>query len=121
MGPMIPLLFLVPILVGATWLFRDILPIALIFGVGAIGIVVEYCRQFSRFATTDPDRLQSEEYRCEMTRIHMVAGKELPHSIPAEELHLPGPVSNPAHPLPDHSDGQESLVVDDRTGKERDQ
>jgi hypothetical protein len=119
MGPLIPVLLLVPVLVGAAWLFRDNRLVATIFGLGAIGVIIEYCRQYSRFAKNDPDRLQSEQFRFEMKKIHMIAAKELPYPIPATSLHLPEAISNPAHPLPDISDIHDSLVPTEQVETER--
>lgn len=100
MGPLLPLLFLSPILLGAAWVFRAV---PLILGpcvLVALGIPLEYCRQFARFANNDPDRLQSEEYRYEMSRLQMVAGKDLPYPVPADTLTLPPPTPNPTQPEP---------------------
>lgn len=104
MGSLLPVLFLVPVFVAAAWLFRENLFFAVPSGLIAAGIVIEYCRQYSRFARLDPDRLQSEEYRYEMKKIQMIAAKELPYPVPADSLNLPSPTSNPAHPLPPVSD-----------------
>ena len=100
MGPLVPLLFLVPVFLGAAWLFRDVLILVGLFAVAAVGLVVEYCRQYAGFAKRDPDRLQSEEYRYGLKRIQMIAAKELPYPVPVDSLALPEPISNPAHPLP---------------------
>ena len=39
-----------------------------------------------------------------MKKIHMIAAKELPYSVPVESLALLEATSNPAHPLPDVTD-----------------
>jgi len=90
--------------------------VATLFGVAGVGVVVEYCRQYSRFAKNDPDRLQSEHFRYEMKKMHMVAAKELPYPIPVESLFLPEATSNPAHPLPEISD---SAAFDNAGDRER--
>jgi hypothetical protein len=112
MGPLIPLLFLIPFFLGAAWLFRDHVLAASLFGLSAIGIVFEYCRQYANFARRDPDRLQSEEYRYEMKKIQMIAAKELPYPVPADTLALPPATSNPSHPLPNVTDS-EAIQTDD--------
>ena len=81
-------------------MLRDVTWLCVVLALTAIGIIFEYFRQYAKFANSDPDRLQSEEYRYEMTKIQMVAGKELPHPVPLEELNLSDPRSNPANPMP---------------------
>jgi hypothetical protein len=100
MGSLLPVLLLVPFFLGSAWLFREQQIISGILILAALGIVTNYCRHFAKFANTDPDRLQSEEYRYEMTRIQMIAAKELPYPISAESLNLPAATSNPSHPFP---------------------
>ncbi|WP_218016542.1 hypothetical protein, partial [Curvibacter delicatus] len=65
----------------------------------------------------DPDRLQSEHYRYEMTKIQMIASKELPYPVPAESLNLPEATSNPSHPFPDQDVSESSFS--DASTKER--
>lgn len=98
---MVPLLGLVPVLLGAMYLFRTMLLFAIPLGLGWFGIIIAYYCQYARFAKNDPDRLQSERYRYEMKRMHMIAAKELPGPVPADFVSLDEPVSNPAHPLPE--------------------
>lgn len=96
MSGIIPTLFLVPIFVGAAWLFRENQPLLWLFSLCSISIVVFYLYSYSRFAIKDPDRLQSEEYRCEIKRINMITGTGLPAPVTAEELPLEAPAFNPA-------------------------
>ena len=100
MGPLIPLLSLAPIFLFFAWLFREIqyAPPVLIFT--TLAIVFEYLRHYNRFAHKDPDRLQSEQFRAEMTRMHIISGKNLPHPAFPEELRLTKPSSNPIQDLP---------------------
>lgn len=98
MGPLVPTLFLVPIFLFTAYIFREQEYVCAVFSIAAILVVAAYLYFFSLFARKDPDRLQSEEYRCEMTKIQMVAGKGLPHPVPANELHLPSAASNPEQP-----------------------
>ena len=58
--------------------------------IAALWIVFDYHRQYSMFARTDPDRLQSEEYRYQIMRL-MIATREFPNSVSAEELPLAEP------------------------------
>ena len=100
MGPLVPALFLSPVLLGAAWLFRstfviqDCPVISLMLAVVALGIVIHYLYHYSSFARNDPDRLQSEEYRYETARMQMIAAKELRYPIPAEDLALQEPREN---------------------------
>lgn len=100
MGPLIPLLFLVPAFLVAAYIFKGTLWLSSLLIFVAIGIVVVYIYQYSKYATNDPDRLQSEEYRYEMKKIQMIASKELPNPVPASDLNLSDPTSNPVHPFP---------------------
>lgn len=100
MGPLIPLLFLVPFFLIAAYSFLGYPWISTPLAIAAVGIVIEYFRQYSKFAKSDPDRLQSEEYRYEMKKIQMIAGKEFPSPVSVDELNLPTPTSNPMHPMP---------------------
>ena len=108
MGPLVPSLVLCPLLLLFAWLFRsaavvvvavvgNIPIISVILVIAALWVVVDYHRHYSRFARTDPDRLQSEEYRYQTTRL-MIAAKELPHPVPAEELPLADPAANLSGP-----------------------
>ena len=65
--------------------------------VAALAIVGFYLYHFNRFAKNDPDRLQSEEYRIGLARMHMIAGKGVPDAIPADRLSLLDPTENPSH------------------------
>ena len=100
MGPLVPsLVAVVPILLFA-WLFREtavvkgipVITVALI--IAGLWILFDYHRHYASFAKNDPDRLQSEEYRCEMTRVQMLAAKELPAPLPEDSLPLEAPKRN---------------------------
>ena len=100
MGPLVPsLVAVVPMLLFA-WLFRDaavvkgIPVITAVLVVAVLGILFDYHRHYASFAKNDPDRLQSEEYRYEMTRVQMLAAKELPEPLPADSLPLDEPKRN---------------------------
>lgn len=95
MSGIIPTLFLVPIFIGSAWLFRENNLLLWLFSIIAIVIVAFYLIIFLRFAISDPDRLQSEEYRCEVRRINMVAGSGLIEPIAAENLLLKAATFNP--------------------------
>ena len=103
MGPLVPSLALCPLLLLFAWLFRSVavvgnIPIILVvLVIAALWIVFEYLRHYSRFAKNDPDRLQSEEYRYQTTRL-MIAAKELPHPVPVDELPLADPAANLSEP-----------------------
>lgn len=104
MGPLVPLLLLVPIFLLSAYFFRDVIAISVVFSFVAVGIVVEYCRQYSHFSKNEPDRLQSEEYRYGMKQMQMISGKELPYPMPANKLNLTKATSNPIYPLPNLKD-----------------
>ena len=92
MGPLIPLLVLVPVLLVAAWLFRQVAVIdgvpgfSAFFVLGSFVIIAMYLRHYGRFAKEDPDRLQSEEYRVRMEQLELqrVVAKEGP--LPPEAL-----------------------------------
>ena len=97
MDPLIPMVILVPILGGLAWLCREV---AVLWGVPSfsalcfVGIVViigVYVWHYSRFATRDPDRLQSERYRVRMEQLELqrIWAKDGPW--PVEELESPTP------------------------------
>ena len=121
MGPLVPLLFLIPIFFVAAWWFKET---AVVGGIPVITVglclvplwvVFIYLRRFSWFAKNDPDRLQSEEYRYGMARIQTIAAKEWEHPIPADRLSLPEPTENPSH-HPTQNNDEESP---DSTTEER--
>ena len=99
MGPLVPSLALCPLLLLFAWLFRsvavvgDIPVISCVLAIAAVWTVFDYHRQYSMFAGTDPDRLQSEEYRYQIMRL-MIAAREIPDTISAEELRLADPAEN---------------------------
>ena len=101
MGPLVPIVLLVPVLGGLGWLFEDTVVIrgvpvftALCFAVIVV-IVGHYLWHYSSFARNAPDRLQSEQYRTEMQQLR-IAAKGLPEPIPADNLD--DPVVNPKLP-----------------------
>lgn len=120
MGPLVPPLVLCPILLLFAWLFRSVaivgnIPsISVVLVIAALWIVFDYHRHYSRFAKTDPDRLQSEEYRYQTTRL-MIAAKELPHPVPAEEL----PLADPAANLPEPEVPVEQTTISTDADEER--
>ncbi|MCY4377682.1 MAG: hypothetical protein OXC31_28320 [Spirochaetaceae bacterium] len=101
MGPLVPLLLLVPVFLGAAWLFESVAVVAgvplfsALFALAALVIVFRYLRHYESFAKHDPDRLQSEKYRYETQRTQMIAAKELKHPMPADSLPLADPAENP--------------------------
>lgn len=101
MGPLVPLLLLVPVFLGAAWLFESVAVVAgvpiftALFALAALWIVFHYLRHYASFAKHDPDRLQSEKYRYETQRMQMIAAKELVHPMPADRLPLADPAENP--------------------------
>ncbi|EFF49585.1 hypothetical protein [Xanthomonas citri] len=110
MGPLVPTLFLVPLFLAGAYLLRSVVWLAIVLALTAVGIIFEYFRQYSVFARNDPDRLQSEEYRYEMTKIQIVAGKGLPQPVPLEDLNLSGPTTNPVNPMP----SVDSVVIESK-------
>ena len=97
MGPLVPSLLLAPFFLVAACVFQSQLWLAVPCFLVAAFLGLHFAFEFSRFARKDPDRLQSEEYRSEMTRLHYIAAKDLP-MMPAELLDLAPIVSNPAQP-----------------------
>lgn len=99
MGPLVPSLALCPLLLLFAWLFRSVavvgeVPIiSVAMAMAALWLVADYHRHYSRFARTDPDRLQSEEYRYQTMRL-MIATREFPNSMYAEELPFADPAAN---------------------------
>ena len=111
MGPLAPLLLLVPFFLTAAWVFKDTAVILIVFVLAAIAIPIGYFSQFAKFAKNDPDRLQSEHYRYEMKKIQIIAGKGLPFPVSADTLQLSPAVPNPNLPLPTLPNGfEESLA-----------
>lgn len=103
MGLLIPSLVLCPVLLLFAWLLRSVAVvgkfpvISVALAIAALLVLVDYHRHYSRSASNDPDRLQSEEYRYQTTRL-MIAANELPHSVPAEARPLAKPAANLAAP-----------------------
>ncbi len=99
MGPLIPVLALVPILGFFSWLFIGEaviggVPIfsALCF-IGITVIIGHYLWNYSSFASRDPDRLQSEQYRTRMQQlqVQLIVAKDLPEPLLADVLETPTP------------------------------
>ena len=122
MGPLVPLLVVVfPILSILAWLLREtavlmgfpILTIVLI--IANLCILYSYLHHYASFAKNDPDRLQSEEYRYEMTRVQMLAAKGL-EPLPEDSLPLPDPTRN--LPETDAPNEDEDASIPDVTDQE---
>ena len=100
MGPLMPSLMMVPILLLFSWLFRETAVlmgfpvITVVLVITSLCILYNYHRHYASFAKNDPDRLQSEEYRSEMTRVQMIAAKGLPEPLPEDSLSLADPTRN---------------------------
>ena len=100
MGPLVPLLMMVPILFLFAWLLRETVVLmgfpvfTVVLIVTGVGILYSYLRHYASFAKNDPDRLQSEEYRYEMTRVQMLAAKVLQEPLPEDRLPLADPTRN---------------------------
>ena len=122
MGPLVPLLFIAPVLLLFAYLFRDVtvvrgVPVfSAVFVLAALLIFLGYLYHYTSFAKRDPDRLQSEEYRLLTSRMQMIAAKELPHPMPAENLPLAEPAENPAEQRAstESEDRPESAVEEER-------
>ena len=117
MGPLIPVLLLVPVLCIFAWLFRDVVMIrgipafsALCFA-AIVAVVGHYLWHYSKFARSDPDRLQSEQYRVQMQQMQLVAAKDLPEPLPGEVLEDPttNPVTLESHESDEDDRPSESL------------
>ena len=100
MGPLVLSLMVAPILVLFAWLFRETAVlmgfpvITVMLVIASLCILYSYHRHYASFAKNDPDRLQSEEYRYEMTRVQMLAAKSLPQPLPEDSLPLAEPTRN---------------------------
>ena len=100
MGPLVPSLIVVPILLLFAWLFRETAVlmgfpvITVMLVITTLCILYNYHRHYASFAKNDPDRLQSEEYRYEMTRVQMLAAKGLQEPLPEDSLPLADPTRN---------------------------
>ena len=104
MGPLVPTLIMsVALLVFAklfesTLVIKDVPLITVLCVLVALWLIFNYTRHYGRFAKHDPDRLQSEKYRSETMRMKMmIAAKELPQPVSADEL----PLADPAPNLPE--------------------
>ncbi|MYE13508.1 MAG: hypothetical protein F4X99_18015 [Gammaproteobacteria bacterium] len=84
MGPLIPLVLLVPVLGLLAWAFKDVAVFAAVPWFSAICLLLilviigTYVWHYSTFARKDPDRLQSERYRVwmEQLEVQRVQAKE---------------------------------------------
>ena len=100
MGPLTPLLFIVPFLIGAAWLFRDMVLIhdipvfSSLFLLAVFIIIGSYVRHYGRFAKKDPDRLQSEEFRIQIEQLHLqrVVAKEGVYDPRGEDTSIDNPI-----------------------------
>ena len=110
MGPLVPTLIMSLALLFFAWLFestlviKDIPLITVACVLVALWLILNYTRHYGRFAKHDPDRLQSEEYRQEITLLS-IAAKGLSKPVPADMLPLADPVPN--LPEPEASDQEE--------------
>ncbi|MCY3837474.1 MAG: hypothetical protein OXH09_02280 [Gammaproteobacteria bacterium] len=93
MGPLIPVVApLVPLAFFFAWLFRTTaivchVPVISAFLVLLASVAIgHYLYHYSRFAKTEPDRLQSEHYRLETRRMQYVAAKDLDEPLPPDAL-----------------------------------
>ena len=100
MGPLIPTLFLCPTFLLAAWIFQETGFLQWFFSIAAVAILAFYFRHYERYAKSDPDRLQSEEFRYEMKKMHLIAAKELPTPMPVDALELSKPIFNPSLETP---------------------
>ena len=106
MGPLVPLLVLAGGFVVAAWFFRSSAQVhgAPIFSAALIAAALLvaglYCYQYLWYARRAPDRLQSEQYRIEMTRMKMVAARELPRPSPASSLPMDRSTDSPTERQP---------------------
>lgn len=119
MGPLVPsIIVLVPGFIVAAWFFRltamikGVPLITVLLVIAALGIVIDYHRRHAFFAKNDPDRLQSEEYRYKTAQMRMIAAKELPNPMPAEELSLEDPRKNLDAPRPSSEDDEPPVSTD---------
>lgn len=121
MGPLVPSLVLVPFLLLFAWLFRDTAVVGGIPIISAVLVIAgllipsNFHRHFGKFAKTDPDRLQSEEFRIGMTRIQMVDAKSLPQ--PLSEDSLPEPTRNLTDADARHELDEANEAASDHEGK----
>ena len=124
MGPLVPLLIMVPIFLLFAWLFREtavlmgVPVISVMLVIAALYIPYNYHRHYASFAKNDPDRLQSEEYRyeMEMTRVQMLAAKGLQGPLPEDSLPLADPTRN--LPETDAPNEDEDASIPDVTDQE---
>ena len=122
MGPLVPLLMMVPILFLFAWLLRETVVLmgfpvfTVVLIVTGVGILYSYLRHYASFAKNDPDRLQSEEFRYEMTRVQMLAAKGLPEPLPEDSLPLADPTRN--LPETDAPNEDEDASIPDVTDQE---
>ena len=121
MGPLVPSLIVVPILLLFAWLFRETAVlmgfpvITVMLVITPLCILYNYHRHYASFAKNDPDRLQSEEYRYEMTRVQMLAAKGLQEPLPEDSLPLADPTRNLSEAdTPNEDEGASDSAVRDQ-------
>ena len=100
MVALLPTLFLCPVFLFSAWLFRSELWLAVPLLASSVGIVFFYMWQYANFAKKSPERLQSEAYRYEVERMHLIASKELPQPVPVDQVGLEPPSFNPEQEMP---------------------
>ena len=117
MVSLIPLLGLVPFLLLAAWLFREVGVINGVPGLSGLFvlvilvIIVMYLWHYGKFAKEDPDRLQSEEFRVRMEQLEL-------QRVVAKEGLLPPEALDPASGNPDIEDGEDG---DDSRNEQREE
>ena len=121
MGPLVPSLIMVPILLLFAWLFLETAVlmgfpvITVMLVITTLCILYNYHRHYAAFAKSDPDRLQSEEYRYEMTRVQMLAAKGLQEPLPEDSLPLADPTRNlPEADAPNEDEKASASTVKNR-------
>lgn len=123
MGPLVPTLIMSFALLVFAKLFESTLVIkgipliTVVCVLVALWLIYNYTRHYGRFAKQDPDRLQSEKYRSETMRMKMmIAAKELPEPVSADELPLADPAPN--LPEPEASVDTEGSLTSNNTDEE---
>lgn len=121
MGPLVSSLLVSLVLLAFAWLFRETAVlmgfpvITVVLVITSLCILYNYHRHYASFAKNDPDRLQSEEYRYEMTRIQMVAAKGLLEPL----LEDSPPLANPTRNLSGVDTPTEDKEASDSTGTDQ--
>lgn len=86
LGPLVPTLALIPIFLTAAVVFKEIPGLLVLFSVFSVIPLMWFLVHYSIFARSNPDLLQSEEYRIEEKRLHLMAAKGLEGPILVDEL-----------------------------------